>query len=245
MRFAPAIAVLVVFAAGAAFVFAAIPGSDGTIKACVGKNKGVLRVIDESKQFCKKGKAPLVWNQQGPEGPQGTRGPAGNPGAEGPPGPVGPTGAAGPTAGTSAFNNNASTVIAAGQVVVDLESVNDQGDRQITTTFDSRLMASANVNVERTADGTEDTVVNCVLLISDGTGPNNGLSAMGNSAGVNGTVPLQGAGPAPRVTIPLTGAATKPPGTYNVRADCATISGGAGSEVQATQANLVVWAIAD
>ena len=242
MRFAPAIAVLVVFAAGAAFVFAAIPGSDGTIKACIGKNKGVLRVIDESKQFCKKGKAPLVWNQQGPEGPQGTRGPAGAPGSQGP---VGPTGPAGPTAGTSAFNNNASIVIAAGQAVVDLASVNDQADRQITTTFDSRLMASANVNLERTADGTEDTGVNCILLISDGTGPNNGLTPMGNSAGVNETVPLQGGGPVPRVTIPLTGAATKPPGTYNVRADCATTGGGAGSEVQATQANLVVWAIAD
>jgi hypothetical protein len=48
---------------------AAVPSSDGTISACVGR-KGAIRVIDaEAGQACARTERPLDWNQQAPAAP--------------------------------------------------------------------------------------------------------------------------------------------------------------------------------
>ncbi len=52
---------------------AAIPDSDDDeIHACFQKNQGQLRVIDaEEGAACRPSELPLVWNQEGPQGPRG------------------------------------------------------------------------------------------------------------------------------------------------------------------------------
>jgi hypothetical protein len=61
-------------ALGAVGGYAAIPGADGTITACVNAN-GDVKVIDaEAGEVCAKNKKTLTWNQQGPAGPQGSSG---------------------------------------------------------------------------------------------------------------------------------------------------------------------------
>jgi hypothetical protein len=67
---------------------AAIPGPDGTIKACIKKRapgKGALRVIDHNKR-CSSREVTLTWNQKGSPGLQGAPGEAGAPGQQGTPG---------------------------------------------------------------------------------------------------------------------------------------------------------------
>ena len=82
-----ATAVLVVGATS----IAAIPGPDGTIKACIKKrapNKGALRAIDHNKR-CARTESTLTWNQKGipgAAGAQGEPGAAGRDGAQGSPG---------------------------------------------------------------------------------------------------------------------------------------------------------------
>jgi hypothetical protein len=76
-----------VFALGG-FAAAAIPGSDGTIKACYLKKGGTLRVIDSAKR-CAKGEKQLSWSQKGPAGPAGAKGDTGPSGPRGDRGEVG------------------------------------------------------------------------------------------------------------------------------------------------------------
>jgi type VI secretion system secreted protein Hcp len=72
--------------AGTAVAIAAIPGSDGTIKACYVTTgtppSGALRIIDESAS-CGASEATLTWNQTGPQGPPGPQGDPGPPGDSG------------------------------------------------------------------------------------------------------------------------------------------------------------------
>src|SRR5688572_7051518 len=99
---------------------AAIPGSDGTISACLSPRDGVLKVIDaEASKTCPKGQTLLTWNQSGTgvPGPTGPTGPAGADGADGATGATGPTGPAGADGTTSSVQfyalmppDNASTV---------------------------------------------------------------------------------------------------------------------------------------
>jgi hypothetical protein len=76
------VAVAAFVAATSGIAVAAIPGPDGTIKACydtnglLGLGKGHLRVIDHDKS-CKSGETPLTWNQQGPKGEPGAPGVSG------------------------------------------------------------------------------------------------------------------------------------------------------------------------
>jgi Collagen triple helix repeat (20 copies) len=91
MKLAAGAAAVVLVSVGAAVATAAIPGADGTIRACFEKKEGDLKVIDEGKS-CKRGENLLVWNQTGPRGIQGVAGPQG---PQGPQGPVGATGAQG------------------------------------------------------------------------------------------------------------------------------------------------------
>src|SRR3712207_4936063 len=88
---------LVVALSGAAV--AAIPGSDGVIRACYDNHSGSLHVIDtEDGETCRKQETALDWNRRGPQGeagPQGEIGPAGPQGETGPAGPAGPRGETG------------------------------------------------------------------------------------------------------------------------------------------------------
>jgi hypothetical protein len=87
--------------------WAAIPGTDGTIKACysttgglLGAAKGAARIVD-SAEACRANEKALVFNQQGPKGDRGLAGATGAPGlagkdgAPGAPGLNGKDGAAG------------------------------------------------------------------------------------------------------------------------------------------------------
>ena len=59
-----------------------VPAQAKTVKACVKKSTGELRILSGKKKKCKKGWKKVSWNQTG---------------ATGPTGPVGPTGAQGPS----------------------------------------------------------------------------------------------------------------------------------------------------
>ena len=56
----------------------AAPAQAKTVKACVKKSTGELRILSGKKKKCKKGWKKVTWNQKGDPGPQG------NPGAQGP-----------------------------------------------------------------------------------------------------------------------------------------------------------------
>jgi hypothetical protein len=81
------LAAAAVLAVGATSI-AAIPGPDGTIKACIKKrapNKGALRAIDHNKR-CTRRETTLTWNQKGSPGIQGEPGQQGAAGQNGAPG---------------------------------------------------------------------------------------------------------------------------------------------------------------
>jgi hypothetical protein len=96
------VTLVLTLAVAASAAFGAIPGSNGVISACYGKQLGVLRVIDaEAGKTCTSLENPISWNQQGQPGPAGPagavgatgpRGPKGDPGAQGPKGDQGPQG---------------------------------------------------------------------------------------------------------------------------------------------------------
>jgi type VI secretion system secreted protein Hcp len=77
----------VVLGAGTAVAIAAIPASDGTIRACYattapsGTLPGQLRVVDEG-VTCATTEQALTFNQRGPVGPQGDPGPPGDSGTD-------------------------------------------------------------------------------------------------------------------------------------------------------------------
>jgi hypothetical protein len=77
----------------AAVAQAAIPASNGTIRACYKNNNGDLRVVDS--ESCKNNETALTWNQTGVAGPAGPAGPTGPAGEAGPAGAAGPAGISG------------------------------------------------------------------------------------------------------------------------------------------------------
>lgn len=85
-----------VLAGGAAVATASagVTAADGVITSCADAKSGALRTVTAGEP-CRKGEAPLTWNQVGP---QGEPGPAGEPGPQGPAGEPGPIGPAGPAA---------------------------------------------------------------------------------------------------------------------------------------------------
>jgi type VI secretion system secreted protein Hcp len=71
--------------AGTAVAIAAIPASNGTIRACYstsGTPTGAARIVDET-DTCATNEKALTWNQTGPTGPAGPSGPTGPPGDSG------------------------------------------------------------------------------------------------------------------------------------------------------------------
>lgn len=90
----------VIGAAVAASVgYAAIPAPDGTITACISRDRDNVRFVDNASR-CRRHETAVTWNQRGPTGATGaagTAGAAGKTGATGATGPVGATGPAGPS----------------------------------------------------------------------------------------------------------------------------------------------------
>ena len=95
--------------------------------------------------------------------------------------------------------------------MIDLAATHDGGDdAQITTTYSARIMASASVQIA--SPGTPEREGRCVLRISDGTGPDNGLGDTSQAYAFD--FPAQSDYD---VTASLQRAVSKPAGTYNVR----------------------------
>jgi hypothetical protein len=145
-----------------------------------------------------------------------------------------PAGPPGPTASSSVRKEpNGGTALNGNATVIDLASINDSGDAQITTTFTGRIMATGHaVLFNGSAVAGE---FRCQLFISDGTGPTNGLTPI-SSLGTSTTQAISGVGQ----TQTLAGAAVKPPGTYNVRMDCLETTG----NILTEKATLIEWAAA-
>jgi hypothetical protein len=182
-----------------------------------------------------------------PAGARGAAGLKGDTGAKGDTGPAGPkgdqgqkgdTGDVGPTASTDATNGTDVLVPAGGAVVtaVDLASVtNGAGDRQITTTFPGRIMVVGQTSVYSNGVNSPGQAY-CRLQISDGSGPNNGLTDVGQLGRFNF--------PATQLytnLFSLSGSAVKPAGTYNVKLVCGDLSVANG--LTASLSNLIVWAV--
>ncbi|HET9104332.1 MAG TPA: type VI secretion system tube protein Hcp [Solirubrobacteraceae bacterium] len=117
---------------GTAAAIAAVPGSDGSITACLQTNTGSglpastanLTVIDPAAgQTCTSpaGAAlparTISWNVAGPPGPPGSTGPAGPPGNPGPPGPAGPAGGTGAPGPATTIAAGHTLTLSGGQVV--------------------------------------------------------------------------------------------------------------------------------
>jgi len=121
--------------------------------------------------------------------------------------------------------------------VIDLASVNAQGNSQLTLTFPARIMAVATVVLLQNSASPVD--VTCSLSISDGSGPSNGLTSMGEFSKVSVPPAISST---PFETLTVSGAAAKGAGTYNVVASCSASAVGT-SFFQ--RGNLLVWAIAN
>jgi hypothetical protein len=117
--------------------------------------------------------------------------------------------------------------------VADLASKNnDDQNHQITITKAGRIMVSAQVRIDN-AGGIAVRGAS-QLLISDGTGPNNGLTEMGRSA-----VYFSDNNPASQLIVPVQGFAIKQPGTYNVIVKCEQL--GVVGRTAGMLDNMLVW----
>ena len=175
---------------------------------------------------------------QGATGAQGEAGPQGATGPQGETGPKGETGATGPAAHTASrsVSRGTSQSIATEETVIDLASTHDGGaDAQLTIPYSARIMAFASIQV-RNPDAVAREA-SCVLRISDGTGPDSGLSSISQTYTFD--FPAQDGYD---VSTALQGAASKPAGTYNVQLAC---EAAAGEPLTAIRANLSVLASDD
>jgi hypothetical protein len=169
----------------------------------------------------------------GATGPQGPIGLQGEIGPQGAPGPQGATGPAGQTASRSVTRTTPPLDIATEATVIDLAATHDGGsDSQITTSFSSRLMASASVQVRNPDASAREG--RCALQFSDGTGPDNGLGDTSQAYAFD--FPAQSDYDA---TVSLQRAVSKPAGTYNVRVSCWEAGG---QPLNAIRADLSVFA---
>lgn len=116
----------------------------------------------------------------------------------------------------------------------------DSSDHQIIIRFTGRILAVAQVHISN--PGGIGVRGACELLVSDGTGPQNGLSLM-SGAGVGGRTAVWFTinNAAYDLTVPVVGYATKPPGTYNVVVKCEQLAFDGATAADLNQ--LIVWAI--
>lgn len=230
---------LIVAMSGVAY--AAIPDSGGAIHACYATNapplglgpaQGSLRVIDTAKgQTCAGSETRLSFNQTGPKGDAGPAGPAGAAGATGPagptgaPGPAGPKGDPGPQGPPGATGSVASRFVMGFRAVdvpttgdyaeiVDLAGDNiGQTDQQITVAAPSHIMVVASVEIDNPS--ARELRGFCKAEISDGSGPHNAISRMGQEVEWY-TRP----NPASNEVVAVVAGVEKPAGTYNVQISC-------------------------
>ena len=237
--------------AAAGITYAAIPDAGGVIHACYSKAHGTLRVIFSAPSKCRPDEAAVQWNRTGPAGSMGPAGPAGPVGEAGPAGPMGPAGPVGPAgqtgpAGTvqqplsTAASNSVTFTLPNKERNVTFVSIgdlagknSDASDHQMTLPFAGRILAIAQVLVTNPARAAVRG--NCRLRISDGTGPQNGLTMMGQRAATWHT--------ASDLTVPVIGYAMKDAGTYNVVVECAQLDFMGSTTGEMSQ--LIVWATAD
>lgn len=154
------------------------------------KNRSLL-----AKDF-KRGQLP-----RGPKGATGATGPQGIPGPAITGGAYDNSGTAGPIAGS--ITDLASAATTTGQLVMP---------------WRGRITANGFADV--TNAGAAISRTHCELYISDGTGPDNGLTvfsplAFGDTPAVNNY----------HVTIPVAGFVVKPAGTYNIAVRCTVPTG--------------------
>ncbi len=142
---------------------------------------------------------------QGPAGAQGQPGPQGQPGTQGTPGGRGQDGPPGPTA--SASTNSATAVLLTTSSPVTVISAD------ITTTFPSRIVATAALDIER--DSGNSGNVTCKLQIA----PSPFTSYV--DLGHQGLFYAPGSG-GEETMMPLTAGVLEAAGSYRVRARCDT-----------------------
>jgi hypothetical protein len=229
----PSFAALVVIGA---LAYAAIPDSSGVIHGCYLKTNGALRVIDPPPSSrCTANEVPITWNQTGREGPAGPSGPAG------PPGPAAPSASRAPASSSSAASNTIAYKLAAPIAIGDLAGGNDdRGDHQIIVPVAGRILAIAQIHIS--SDQPASRPAFCRLLISDGAGPQSGLTAMGQDA-IWGWQPAGSTFPFQH-TVPVVGEMVKPAGTYNVVVQCGLQSPLFNTGMTAQMNKLIVWAAA-
>ena len=185
---------------------------------------------------------------KGDKGDEGDACLASDPACRGPQGDTGPAGPGGKA--TAVFRNNVAdpTIGAAIVSVIDLKALNGQGGgRELVLTAPGLILATANLDVRRFANGTQASSVACSLSLSS---DNTTYRVMGNPGGVRGHVPLTtDVNVPPSTLIALTGSSTAtgaaaavPAGTYDVRVACG-LTGGPGTDIRLQQANLVVWSV--
>ena len=160
---------------------------------------------------------------------------------QGPKGDKGDPGAAGPSAGASADNSsggNTHTPLAelnSTTTVVDLASVNTGGQsHQLTTTFPATIMASAETSIY--TDAAASGQAGCELVISNGSGPTNGMTQMADFQYFNFPAVLHY-----NNAFNVNGSAEKPAGTYNIALRCARVD--AAPTFTATRAHIIAWAV--
>jgi hypothetical protein len=123
-------------------------------------------------------------------------------------------------------------------VVADLAGKNlDHSDHQITIKSQGRILVSAQVKISN--PGGVAVRGGCHLLLSDGTGPTNGLTEIS----VRPATWFTTANPAYDLTVPILGYATKPPGTYNVVVECQQLAASGATTGQLD--NMIVWEAAE
>jgi hypothetical protein len=203
------------------------------IHACYLESTGALRIIvAKQRSGCSSNERAIDWDQEGPPGP------AGPTGATGPAGPAGPIGPAGPPGGqqpSSWANGGLSYVNPASSAyftVGDLASQNNGGGGQITVPFNGKILAASSAVVSST--GQVPTPVNgdCQLAISDGTGPQNGLTPIGQAG-------WQSLAPGQTLAFVVVGEANKAAGTYNLVVQC---EADGVKSVGVYMGTLIVWA---
>lgn len=124
------------------------------------------------------------------------------------------------------------------KVIADLASRNlGTSDHQITTKSKGRILVSAQVKISN--PGGVAVRGGCRLLISDGTGPTNGLTPIS----VRPATWYTTANAAYDLTVPVLGYATKPAGTYNVVVECVQLAAAGATTGELN--NMIVWEAAE
>jgi hypothetical protein len=131
-------------------------------------------------------------------------------------GPTGPQGPAGPALTGGAQDSSGTIGPIAGTMTDLVEAAETTG--QVVLPWKGRITANGFADVDNAAAAISRT--RCNLFISDGTGPNNGLTAFSpNTFGDTPAVENY------HVAVPLTGFVVKPAGTYNIAVKCAVVTG--------------------